>query len=221
VAAARAAVAAARAVGGTNRTAAGTTRANPAREQLLVRLVDTDSQIASLERQLREMESQSSRLEEMARNAPEVQAQFANLDRDYNIIRRNYEELLARRESVNIAEAARTGTDRVTLEVVDPPTMPTVPTSPKRLLLAAGVLLVALGAGGALLFLQVQLDTSFYTLRELRGIGLPILGAFSAPSRGRLGRADVVLLFLCLLPLPLGLVVAAIGPLNLLARFAV
>jgi polysaccharide chain length determinant protein (PEP-CTERM system associated) len=221
VAAARAAVAAARAVGGTNRTAAGTTRANPAREQLLVRLVDTDSQIASLERQLREMESQSSRLEEMARNAPEVQAQFANLDRDYNIIRRNYEELLARRESVNIAEAARTGTDRVTLEVVDPPTMPTVPTSPKRLLLAAGVLLVALGAGGALLFLQVQLDTSFYTLRELRGIGLPILGAFSAPSRGRLGRADVVLLFLCLLPLPLGLVVGAIGPLNLLARFAV
>src|SRR5947209_1757158 len=80
----------------------------------------------------------------MARNAPEVQAQFANLDRDYNIIRRNYEELLARRESVNIAEAARTGSDRVTLEVVDPPTMPTVPTSPKRLLLAVGVLVGAL-----------------------------------------------------------------------------
>ncbi|GEP58899.1 XrtA system polysaccharide chain length determinant [Reyranella soli] len=220
VAAARAAVAAARAVGA-NRTAAGTTRANPVREQLLVRIVDTDSQIASLERQLRDLEAQSNRLEEMARNAPEVQAQFANLDRDYNIIRRNYEELLARRESVNIAEAARTGSDRVTLEVVDPPTMPTIPTSPKRLLLAAGVLLAALGAGGALLFLQVQLDTSFYTLRELRGIGLPVLGAFSAPSRGRLRRADVVLLFLCLLPLPLGLVVTAIGPLNLVARFAV
>jgi polysaccharide chain length determinant protein (PEP-CTERM system associated) len=220
VAAARAAAAAARAVG-TNRTAASTTRATSMREQLLVRLVDTDSQIASLERQLRDMESQSARLEEMARNAPEVQAQFANLDRDYNIIRRNYEELLARRESVNIAEAARTGTDRVTLEVVDPPTMPTVPTSPKRLLLAAGVLLAALGAGGALLFLQVQMDSSFYTLRELRGIGLPVLGAFSAPSRGRLRRADAVLLFLCLLPLPLGLVVATIGPLNLMARFAV
>ena len=162
----------------------------------------------------------SNRLEEMARNAPEVQAQFANLDRDYNIIRRNYEELLARRESVNIAEAARTGSDRVTLEVVDPPTMPTVPTSPKRLLLAAGVLLAALGAGGALLFLHVQFDTSIYTLRELRGIGLPVLGALSAPPRSRLRRADVVLLVLCLLPLPLGLVVVAMGPLNLIARFA-
>jgi len=221
LAAARAAVAAARAVGGTNRAPAGTTTANPAREQLLVRVVDTASQIASLERQLHDLEEQSSRLEEMARNAPEVQAQFANLDRDYNIIRRNYEELLARRESVNIAEAARTGSDRVTLEVVDPPTMPTVPTSPKRLLLAAGVLLAALGAGGALLFLHVQFDTSIYTLRELRGIGLPVLGALSAPPRSRLGRADVVLLFLCLLPLPLGLVVVAVGPLNLIARFAV
>lgn len=221
VAAARATLEAARAVGGSRRTPSGTTPAiNSGREQLLVRLVDASSQIASLERQLHDMEAESSRLEEMARNAPEVQAQFANLDRDYNVIRRNYEELLARRESLNIAEAARTGSDRVTLEVVDPPTFPTSPASPKRLLLAAGVLLAAFGAGGALLFLQVQLDTSFYTQRELRSIGLPVLGALSAPSRGRLRSADVVLLGLSLLPLPLGLVVSAIGPRNFMAMFA-
>lgn len=219
VAAARAALSAARAVGDTERTAAGT-RTDPMREQLMVRIVDTDSQIASLERQLRDLEAQSNRLEEMARSAPDVQAQFANLDRDFNVIRRNYEELLSRREAVNIAEAARTGTDRVTLEVIDPPTAPSSPASPNRLMLSAGVLLAALGAGGALLFLLVQLDTSFYTLRELRGIGPPVLGAFSAPSRGRLRLADVALLILCLLPLPLGCVVAAIGPLKLMARFA-
>ncbi len=219
VAAARAALDAARAVGSGSRTAVGTPRINPMREPLLVRIVDTETQITSVQRQLHDMEVESTRLEEMARNAPEVQAQFANLDRDYNVIRKNYEELLARREAVNIAEAARTGSDRVTLEVVDPPTLPTSPASPKRLLLAAGVLLAALGAGGALLFFQVQLDTTFYTLRELRGLGLPVLGAFAAP-RGRLRKADIVLLVLCLLPLPLGLVVAAIGPLNLMAMFA-
>jgi polysaccharide chain length determinant protein (PEP-CTERM system associated) len=220
VAAARANLDAARAVASGRRTATGAPNPNPIREQLLVRLVDTDSQIASLERQLRDLEVEGNRLEEMARNAPEVQAQFANLDRDYNVIRRNYEELLARRESVNIAEAARTGTDRVTLEVVDPPTLPTSPASPKRLLLAAGVLLAAFGAGGALLFLQVQLDTTFYTLRELRHIGPPVLGTLSAPLRSRLRRSDVALLVLCLLPLPFGLVVAAIGPLNFMAKFA-
>jgi polysaccharide chain length determinant protein (PEP-CTERM system associated) len=220
VAAARANLEAARAVAGGRRTTAGTPTPNPAHEQLLVRIVDADSQIASLERQLHDMEAESNRLEEMARNAPEVQAQFANLDRDYNVIRRNYEELLARRESVNIAEAARTGTDRVTLEVVDPPSMPTSPTSPKRLLLAAGVLLAALGAGGALLFLQVQLDTTFYTMRELRRIGPPVLGTLSAPSRSRLRSAEVMLVVLCLLPLPLGMVVAVVGPFDLMARFA-
>ncbi len=219
VAAARAAVEAAHAVGSGNRTAVGTSHTNPIREPLVVRLVDTEAQITSVQRQLRDMEAESNRLEEMARNAPEVQAQFANLDRDYNVIRKNYEELLARRESVNIAEAARTGSDRVTLEVVDPPTVPTSPAAPKRLLLAAGVLLVALGAGGALLFFLVQIDTTFYTLRELRGLGLPVLGAFAAP-RGRLRSADVVLLVLCLLPLPLGLVVVAIGPLNIMTMFA-
>ena len=220
VTAARGALEAARVVGSSRRTPAGPPGPNPMREQVLVRIVDTDSQIASLERQLRDLAAESDRLEEMARNAPEVQAQFANLDRDYNVIRRNYEELLARRESLNIAEAARTGSDRVTLEVVDPPTLPTSPASPKRLLLAAGVLLAALGAGGALLFLQVQLDTTFYTLRELRRIGPPVLGTFSAPLRSRLRRADAVLLVFCLLPLPLGLVVAAIGPLNFMAKFA-
>ena len=220
VAAARANLEAARAVGSGRRTATSTPVPNPAREQLLVRMVDADAQIASLERQLHDLDAESSRLEEMARNAPEVQAQFANLDRDYNVIRRNYEELLARRESVNIAEAARTGTDRVTLEVVDPPSMPTSPASPNRLLLSAGVLVAALGAGGALLFLLVQLDTTFYTLRELRRIGPPVLGTLSAPLRSRLRRADATLVALCLLPLPLGLVVAAIGPLKIMAKFA-
>jgi len=220
VAAARAALEAARAVGSGRRTVATAPNPNPMREQLLVRMVDADSQISSLERQLHDMEAESSRLEEMARNAPEVQAQFANLDRDYNVIRRNYEELLARRESVNIAEAARTGTDRVTLEVVDPPSMPTSPASPNRLLLAAGVLVAAFGAGGALLLLQVRLDSSFYTLRELRGVGLPVLGELSAPAHARLRRADVALVMLCLFLLPLGFVIATVGPLNLMARLA-
>lgn len=217
VAAARAALSAARSVSG--RTPASAPRANPAREQLVFRFVEIESQIASLERQIRDTEAESARLEEMARTAPEVQAQFANLDRDYNVIRRNYEELLSRREAVNIAEAARTGSDRVTLEVVDPPTMPMQPAGPNRLMLAAGVLLLALGAGGAVIFIRVQLDKSFYALRELHQIGLPVLGAFTTATP-RLRTGDLMLLLLCLLPLPFAFVVAAVGPLNIVARFA-
>ena len=151
------------------------------REQLTLRLVDADAQLASIERSLRENQAELDRLTEMARNAPEVQAEFTNLDRDYNVIRRNYEELLARRESVQIGEAARTSSDRVKLEIIDPPTLPTIPVGPNRPLFAAVVLAAGLGAGVALALLLVQIDGTFYTVGELRKLGLPVLGAVSAP----------------------------------------
>ena len=71
----------------------------------------------------------------MARGAPQLQAESLNLDRDYNVLRGNYENLLARRESIQIAGAARAGAERVRLDVIDPPTLPTEPVSPNRPLL--------------------------------------------------------------------------------------
>lgn len=162
------------------RPAAGTGRPNPIYEQIRVRLLDVEAQVASLERQLREEEAEVERLEALARSVPQVQAQFINLDRDYNVLRRSYEELLERRESVQIAGAARTGADRVRLEIVDPPLLPTAPTGPNRFLFATLVLAAGLGAGGALAFLLIQLDRSFRTVHDLRKIGLPVLGSISA-----------------------------------------
>ena len=119
---------------------------------------------------------------------------------------------------LNIADAARTSSDRVTLEVVDPPTLPQTPAGPNRLLLSAGVLLAALGAGGALLFLLVQLDGSFYTLKELRRLGLPVLGGFSATApRVRAGEAILVAGSLALLPI--GFLAAVYGNVDLLLGF--
>jgi polysaccharide chain length determinant protein (PEP-CTERM system associated) len=158
-------------------------RESQALELMRLRLVDADAEIASLERQEREGLQQVERLDEIARSAPQVQAQFLNLDRDYTVLRRNYEELLARRESLQIAGAARDNSERVRLEVVDPPTLPTQPVAPNRLLFSAGVLVVGLGAGAGLVLLLMQFDRSFYTVADLRRIGLPVLGAITAPRR--------------------------------------
>ncbi|HZF75781.1 MAG TPA: XrtA system polysaccharide chain length determinant [Acetobacteraceae bacterium] len=155
-------------------------RANPLYEQLRLRLVDVEATLVSLNRQIGEEAANVERLEAMLRSMPQVQAQFQNLDRDYNVLRRNYEELLERRESVQIAGAARTGAERVRLDVVDPPTVPPLPSGPNRILLASAVLVVGLGAGGALAVLLVLLDSSFFTAQDLRRIGLPVIGAVSA-----------------------------------------
>ncbi|WP_431282810.1 XrtA system polysaccharide chain length determinant [Humitalea sp. 24SJ18S-53] len=157
-------------------------RQNPELEQLRVRLVDVLAQISSLERQDRDARAEITRLDAVARSEPEVQAQFLNLDRDYTVLRRNYEELLARRESIQIAGAARTNSDRVKLEVIDPATIPSAPVAPNRPLLAAGVLVAGIGAGFAVALLLVRLDRTFYSVHDLRALGLPVLGAVSAPK---------------------------------------
>ncbi len=152
----------------------------PLQEQLRVRLVDTEAEIASTERRIRETEAEITRLDAIARTAPQVQAEFMNLDRDYTVLLRQYEELLGRRESLQVAGQARNTADRVRLEVVDPPTVPTLPSGPNRLLFATAVLIAGLGAGGALAMLLVLLDRGFYTIHDLRQLGLPVLGAISS-----------------------------------------
>ena len=155
-------------------------RPNPAYEQILVRLVDAEAAVSSLERQVRDEQSEVERLDTLARSAPQLQADLVNLDRDYNVIRRSYEELLERRESVQIASAAQSSTDRVRLEVVDPPVVPTIASGPNRLLLGSMVLAGGLGAGLLLGLLLTQFDRSFYTLSDLRALGVPVLGALSS-----------------------------------------
>jgi polysaccharide chain length determinant protein (PEP-CTERM system associated) len=155
---------------------------NPLQEQLRMRLIDTNAEIASIERQIREVEAEIARLEDIARAAPQVQAELQNLDRDYSVLQRQYEGLLARRESLQVAGQARNTADRVRLEVVDPPTVPSIPSGPNRLLLASMVLLVGLGAGGALAVVLVLLDRAFYTIHDLRQLGLPVLGAVSSAT---------------------------------------
>lgn len=164
---------------------------NPQREVLQLRVVDADVAIASLERQIRDVAAETERLEALARQVPQVQAQMTNMDRDYSVIRRQYEELLERRESLQLAGAARNTADQVRLEVIEPPTVPSAPTGPNRLLLYSAVLLAGLGAGAMVAVLLALLDSSFYTVSDLRKLGLPVLGAISSlrPRRSIAGTA--------------------------------
>jgi hypothetical protein len=77
------------------------------------------------------------------------------------------------------------------IEVIEPPIVPTTASGPNRLLFAAGVLVVGLGAGAVLVLLLIQLDRGFYTIHDLRALGLPVLGGVSSatPQRSQAGGA--------------------------------
>ena len=163
---------------------------NPVYDQLKLKLIDADSQVASLTRQRDEGTRQQDRLEKISKEQPGLFAEYQNMDRDYNVLRRNYEELLGRLQSANIAQAADTQADKVKLQVIDPPEVPRIPAAPNRPLLVTGVLLGGLAVGLGMTILFGQLDRSFSSVDELRALGLPVLGGISvlgmAPFRQRL-----------------------------------
>ena len=152
---------------------------NPVFEKLKVSLVENDSIIASLQRQISESSKERDRLEDIARGAPGLQAEFMNLNRDYDVLRKNYEDLLARRESLRISNAAEVDGDKIKIQVVDPPLVPQNPVAPKRLILLSGVLAAGIAAGLALALLLVQMDQSFHTIDDLRDLGFPVVGGVS------------------------------------------
>ncbi len=160
---------------------------NPVYERIKERLLDAESQLTTLTRRTEQAVKERDRLEAISRAFPTVEAEYTALDRDYTVMQTNYQGLLARREQANIAQAADTQADKVKLQIVDPPQVPRLPVAPNRLLLFSGVFLVGLGAGGGLAFLLSQFDRSFYTVDELRDLGLTVIGGITllgtAPRR--------------------------------------
>ena len=111
---------------------------------------------------------------------PEIAAEAQRINRDYDVLRRQYDELLQDREELRLRGEVRTEREAVKFEVVDPPTTPLAPAAPNRPLLLLGVLIVGIGAGCGTAFAMSKLRSTFSTTSRLeRATGLPVLGAIS------------------------------------------
>jgi polysaccharide chain length determinant protein (PEP-CTERM system associated) len=159
--------------------ARGATPSGVVYDQMKLKLVDAEASVASLQRQLDDATKERDSMDELAKQAPSVQAEFKALDRDYAVLKHNYDELLARREAAQLTQAAETQADKVKLTVVDPPQVPRIPVAPNRVLLVSAVMIAGVAAGFGITLLLSQFDRSFRTIDDLRAIGLPVLGGIS------------------------------------------
>jgi hypothetical protein len=109
-----------------------------------------------------------------------VEAKLAKLNRDYEVTRERYLNLVERRESARLAQDAGQSASDVTFRVIEPPIVPSQPSGPERLLLLAGVFVAAMGAGLGWSLLRYLLHPTFIDPRQVRSkIGLPVLGPVS------------------------------------------
>lgn len=151
---------------GTQATPEPSAQRNPVFQQLRVALATAEANVASLRATLASYESQSVRLIKSARLVPEVDAELAQLNRDYEIQKRTYEALLARRESAALGEGvADAGGTR--FKVIDPPRVSPQPVFPTRMVLLGIAFASALLIGLAASFAASELMPIFHDARSL------------------------------------------------------
>lgn len=153
---------------------------NPVYQQLTVAIAEADATVASLTARVGEYQRRYAELRNASNMIPEIEQQYTQLTRDYDVYRQNYDSLLKRRESVTMSGEVESKTDTVDFRVIDPPFVPSHPSWPNRPLLLSLVTLGGLLAGVATAFVLSQLRRTVpdrKTLRELTG--LPLLGGVS------------------------------------------
>jgi polysaccharide chain length determinant protein (PEP-CTERM system associated) len=153
---------------------------SPMLQQMNVALSEAEARVASLRARVGEYSSRNARLRSQSVEAPEIEAQLAQLNRDYEVNRDNYTKLVASRESAKLSGDLSSATDMLTFRLIDPPTAPDVPTGPHRLRLFSLVFVAALIAGLGVAFLMSQVRPTFLSQSTLREVaGVPILGSIS------------------------------------------
>jgi polysaccharide chain length determinant protein (PEP-CTERM system associated) len=153
--------------------------ANPVWEQIRLQRNQVDVDLAAVGGQIAERAARVSEMRSKMETMPEVEAELAQLNRDYDVLRERYGLLLQQLESAKLSENVGQ-TEQVEFSIIEPPTALASPVAPPRLLLLIGVLVMGLGAGGAAAFALSKLNPIFDSLSTLEAAtGLPVLGAVS------------------------------------------
>lgn len=153
---------------------------NPVYQEMKVQQSKAGVEVQIFRTRLAEQEKRVQKLKESIDIIPEVEARLAKLNRDYEITKERYRDLVKRRESASLAQNVGQSTSDITFRVIDPPIIPTQPSGPKRVLLLVGALILALVAGGGWSYFRYMLHPTFFELNQVsEKTGLPVLGVVS------------------------------------------
>jgi polysaccharide chain length determinant protein (PEP-CTERM system associated) len=154
---------------------------SPVFQRLRIALAEADSNVASLQAKLGALESQLGQTRAAANKVPQVEAEFAQLNRDYDVLRKNYEQMVSRREAAQLGVKIDSTTQIADFKLVEPASVGAAPVFPSRRLMAVGTLLLALMAGLGAAHAAAVTEPNFFDEQGLRAFtALPLLGRISS-----------------------------------------
>lgn len=148
-----------------------------AAQELSRALASSEVQVAGLRARVGEYSARLAQARESLKTAPQVEAEASQLNRDYAIIKKGYEDLVSRRQSAVMSGDLDVASGVADFRLIDPPRVAPKPVSPNRLILLPVVLLASLGMGLFFAFAASQMRPTFSSGEDLRkATGLPLLG---------------------------------------------
>jgi polysaccharide chain length determinant protein (PEP-CTERM system associated) len=150
---------------------------NPLYLELKAGIRDARVEVETLKVQLAEQSAKVKELKASVDLIPEIEAQLAKLNRDYDVTSKRYRSLLERRESAQLTQAIGETGSNIKFQILSQPVLSEEPSGPNRLLFMSIVFAAALAAGLGWGFLRYSLQPTFIFVRQLSNqIDLPVLG---------------------------------------------
>ncbi len=154
--------------------------ANPEYVRLRSELSVAQDSVAALEQRELRLKEELTALDFAVGQAPAAEAELRQIVREYEQTQKTYEELLSRRDRLDLTRNLGAAGRGVEYQVFEWPSVALAPSDPPRLLLILGACVLAAGAGGMAALGLTLLDKSYTQASELQtAFGLPVLGAIS------------------------------------------
>jgi len=158
---------------------------NPYVQTLKIAYDNAEAEVASNQALIDSINARIIQIEQGLNERLAIETEMKNLNRDYDTISKQYAELLERREQAHITERVDDQTSRLKFKIADPPTKPTKPSSPNRVLFYSAILGGGLVSGFGLAFLIYFIRPVYMSSRQVRVVtGLPSLGSVSLTNLG-------------------------------------
>jgi len=154
---------------------------NPVIQSLQIQVNQLENQVASIKVRRDNYANQVKDLENKIHILPEIEAELTALNRGYEITKQQYEKLLARKETAQLAKQADETTSKINFRIIDPPRAPVEPTGPKRILFLFVSLVFGASVGIGLSFLFSQINPVVTSRNQVtKETGIPVFGVISA-----------------------------------------
>jgi len=143
----------------------------------ILRQADTiAAAIESLTEQQKKLRTESEQYQKRLNLAPVREQQLAEILRDYDLFKQDYANLQKERLQAQLTNSLEENQEGQQFRLVDPPTLPVTPSSPKRLKICLGGMAGGIVLGLALAFLMDVRKGSFYSVKALsRSFSLPVV----------------------------------------------